>query len=320
MTDNVEASTTQAGNLSRDTHADTTGRIKIDADIIHGISAEHGGCGWFMPGGGNSEWFKDKAFTPEMLVVPAGSFVMGASQDEELRGDDEGPQHEVVIEQPFAVGRFALTVGEFTSFVEATRRAMPDKLWTFENDTGEEREGRSFRDPGFLQTEHHPVVGVSWEDAAAYCVWLTQTTSRSYRLLSEAEWEYCCRAGTTTPFWFGHDISTAQANFNGDCINETGKRGEFRRRTVPVDCFDPNPWGLYQVHGNVWEWCEDNWHPSYHGAPSDGSAWKGEGDQSRVRRGSSWNSDPRYLRSACRHWFLRQLRNNVISFRVARTL
>lgn len=310
---------TATGSPSLDTAADTTSRLKIDADTIHGDSSE-ARSGWFIPGNGKAEWFRDGRLAPEMLVVPAGSFLMGSPQDEEWRGDDEGPQHEVVIKQPFAVGRFAVTVDEFAAFAEATGRAMPDKLWTFENNSGEEREGRSFRNPGFAQTARHPVVGVNWEDAAAFCAWLKQTTSKSYRLLSEAEWEYCCRAGTTTPFWFGHDIATAQANFNGICTGGAGKSGEFPGRTLPVDSFYPNPWGLYQVHGNVWEWCEDNWHPSYQGAPADGSAWKGNGNRSRVRRGSSWNSRPRYLRSACRHWFRPDLRNNVIGFRVARTL
>ena len=178
------------------------------------------------------------------------------------------------------------------------------------------------------------MIGVSWDDAKAYVAWLAKKTGKSYRLLSEAEREYIARAGTTTPFWWGNSISTSQANYNGNYTYGDGVPGEYRQRTMPVDSFASNLWGLYQVHGNVYEWTEDCYHDSYNGAPADGSAWTG-GDCDtygngvrRVVRGGSWNSNPRGLRSAFRngHYFAIDnpatilVRANNFSFRVARTL
>ena len=118
-----------------------------------------------------------------------------------------------------------------------------------------------------------PVINVNWDDAKAYVAWLSRKTGKTYRLLSEAEREYVTRAGTTTPFWWGSSISTSQANYDGNYTYGSGSKGEYRQKTMPVDSFQPNPWGLYQVHGNVWEWTEDCWNDSYNGAPTDGSAW-----------------------------------------------
>jgi len=175
------------------------GRIVIDAKFIHGDS-EAARAGWLKPGAGKAERFKDLDAGPEMVVVPAGEFLMG-SPDEEAYGGEA--QHGVRIAKPFAVGRFAVTLGEFAAFVEATGRAMSDKLWTREEGEWEERKGRSYRNLGFAQSSRHPVVGVSWEDSKGYVDWLAKRTGRPYRLLSEAEWEYAARAGTTTPFWWG---------------------------------------------------------------------------------------------------------------------
>ena len=146
------------------------------------------------------------------------------------------------------------------------------------------------------------MVCVSWEDAKAFAAWLSSQSGRDYRLLTEAEWEYAARAGTTTPFWWGSTINPAQANYDGNCVYEGGgAKGEYRKQTVAVGKFAANPWGLYQVHGNVWERCEDVWHENYNGAPSDGSAWLQGGDADRhVVRGGSWNNVPQYLRSAFR--------------------
>jgi len=275
-----------------------------------------------VPGSGKTEWFKDLPEGPEMVVIPAGEFLMGSPTDEIGRWDDgrEGPQHGVRLAKPFAVGRFAVTVGEFTAFVEATGHQMPDKMWTFENDDWKERENRSFRNPGFAQSARNPVVGVNWEDAKAYAIWLSQKTGHSYRLLSEAEWEYAARAGSTSPFWWGDPITPAQANYDGNHVYGSGKKGEYRKRTVSVDSFEPNLWGLYQVHGNVWEWCEDCWNSSYRGAPDDGSPWTKGDMSSRVLRGGSWGSIPQNLRSADRYNFQPDLRNYIVGFRVARTL
>jgi formylglycine-generating enzyme required for sulfatase activity len=164
------------------------------------------------------------------------------------------------------------------------------------------------------------VINVAWEDAAAYCAWLGQRTGQAYRLPSEAEWEYACRAGTTTPFWTGATISTEQANYDGNFAYGPGGTGVYREQTTPVDSFAANAWRLHDMHGNVWEWCQDCWHESYAGAPWDGSAWL-QGDCSlRVVRGGSWVDRPRVLRSANRGRLEPHDRHYFLGFRAARTL
>jgi formylglycine-generating enzyme required for sulfatase activity len=196
-----------------------------------------------------------------MVVVPAGKFMMGSTPSEiaALHSADfwknEGPQHEVTIAQPLAIGRYAVTFAEWDACVAdgGCNGYRPD----------DEGWGR-----GKL-----PVINVSWDDAKAYALWLSGKTGKTYRLLSEAEREYAARAGTTTAFWWGSSISTSQANYEGNCTFAGGAKGVYREKTVSVDSFAPNPWGLYNVHGNVWEWVEDCWHETYQGAPVDGSAW-----------------------------------------------
>jgi formylglycine-generating enzyme required for sulfatase activity len=158
------------------------------------------------------------------------------------------------------------------------------------------------------------VINVSWEDAQAYVGWLSQRTGKTYRLLSEAEWEYACRAGTTTRYAFGDSITKQQAQFSERGLGDA-------KRTVEVGTFAPNAWGLYDMHGNVWEWCADNWHPDYKTAPQDGSIWAG-GDQSlRILRGGSWDrNNPVMLRSAGRSGGRPSDRDLNVGFRVARTL
>jgi formylglycine-generating enzyme required for sulfatase activity len=226
--------------------------------------------------------FKECASCPEMIVVPAGEFLMGSPETEDGRSGDEGPQHRVVFTKSFAVGRFAVTFDEWDACVLAggcRRHHLPDKGW-----------GRGRR----------PTINVWREDARAYLAWLLQTTGKSYRLLSEAEREYVTRAGTNTPFWWGLSISSNQANYNAEFPFGGGPKGQHRKMTVPVDEFEPNPWGLYQVHGNVSEWVADCWNKDYAGAPTDGSAWV-TGDCDRgVIRGGDWDSAPWHLRSASR--------------------
>lgn len=225
---------------------------------------------------------------PVMAVIPSGSFVMGSVGGflglggEKERDPNEGPQHRVSLAAPFAIGRFAVSFAEYDLFCEHTGRAKPsDEGW-----------GRGNR----------PVVNVNWHDAWAYCRWLSQQTGKSYRLPSEAEWEYACRAGTVTPFWWSHEISPNRANYNGRHAYNRGDRGRFVGKTVPVDEYKPNPFGLYQTSGNVWEWCQDDWHKNYQGAPVDGSAWfdSASNETHRVARGGSWVSVPAWLRSAYR--------------------
>jgi formylglycine-generating enzyme required for sulfatase activity len=230
-----------------------------------------------MPG----ESFKDCTNCPEMVVVPAGSFTMGSPEEEPQRNSHESPQRRVTFEKPFSVGRFAVTFTEWDACVDAGGCGgyrPSDEGW-----------GRGDR----------PVINLSWNDAEAYVRWLSKKTGKEYRLLSEAEREYVTRAGTTTPFWWGSSISTRQANYNGNYTYNGSQTGEYRGMTLPVKSFEPNPWGLYQVHGNVSEWVEDCY-SDYHNAPSDGSAWKTGNCPYRMLRGGSWGSGPQYLRAAYR--------------------
>jgi len=246
--------------------------------------------------------FKECDTCPEMMVVPAGSFTMGSPASEAGRYGNEGPQHLVTFAKPFAVGRFAVTFDEWDACVadggcNAYRPA--DEGW-----------GRG----------RQPVINVSWDDAKAYLSWLTRKTGKTYRLLSEAEREYVTRARTTTPFWWGSSISTDRANYDGRG-NGGVATGQFRRRTLPVDSFEPNPWGLFQIHGNVWDRVEDCWHESYEGAPADGSAWTAGDCSRRVVRGGSYGSGPRQLRSAFREpGRTSDDRDLDLGFRVGRTL
>jgi formylglycine-generating enzyme required for sulfatase activity len=167
---------------------------------------------------------------------------------------------------------------------------------------------------------------VNWHDAQAYIAWLSNTSGASYRLPSEAEWEYVCRAGTVTPFWWGSSITPEQANYDGSAepYRSGGKKGEFRKRPVPAKSFEANPWGLYQVHGNVWEWCEDVWHDSYADKPetlkATGKAWTAARSRVRVLRGGSWFSYPGVLRAAYRFYNDPGFRILNFGFRVARTI
>ncbi|HEX5863100.1 MAG TPA: SUMF1/EgtB/PvdO family nonheme iron enzyme [Casimicrobiaceae bacterium] len=264
------------------------GRIKVDAAIVDGAPE-----GWFLPGNGKAEWFQDHYGGPEMVVVPAGRFTMGSPETEPDRRDSEGPQHPVTIARPFGAGRHAVTRGQFAAFV---------------NNTGyraqyETEAKKSWRNPGFPQDDSHSVVYVSWEDAKSFVAWLSTQSGRDYRLLTEAEWEYAARAGTTTPFRWGSTTTLAQ------------------EQAVAAGNFAANPWGLYQVGGDVLEWCEDVWHDNYNGAPSDGSAWLQGGDTSRrVVRGGSWGGDPRCLRLAGRGARNTDVRGYLLGFRVGRTL
>jgi formylglycine-generating enzyme required for sulfatase activity len=149
--------------------------------------------------------------------------------------------------------------GEFAAFVAATGHKTDGACWTHTDTEWKERADRNWSSPGFMQNDRHPVVCVTWDDAKAYAAWLSKKTGKTYRLPSEAEREYATRAGTTTPFWWGSAISPQQANYNGtaDPYQGGGSKGEWRKATVPVDGFKANPWGLYNVHGNVWEWTED---------------------------------------------------------------
>ena len=240
---------------------------------------------------------------PEMVVIPAGSFLMGSPEGEEGRTSDQGPQHRVSIARPFALGRHAVTFDDYHAYCAATGR------------TGEDRPPNDD-----WWCSRLPVVRVNWDDAMVYCQWLSVQTGQDYRLPSEAEWEYACRAGTATPFHFGDSISTDQANYNGNSTYGHGAKGEYREHKVSVGTLPPNPWGLHEVHGNVWEWCADCWNDDYEGAPTDGSAWQHGNCRRRMQRGGSWGFGPADMRSAFRTAIETDFRGGDFGFRVARTL
>jgi formylglycine-generating enzyme required for sulfatase activity len=244
--------------------------------------------------------FKDCPDCPEMVVIPAGEFTMGSPSNEEGRRSDEDPQRKVTIARPFAAGKFELTFVEWDACVAASGCK---------------------HEPGASGRGKRPVINVSWDDAKEYIAWLSKKTGRTYRLLTEAEWEYAARAGTTTPFSTGRTITTDQANFNGDYTYGGSAKGVNRGKTIEVGLLNkPNDFGLHDMHGNVWEWVQDCYEDSYSGASTDGSAKSSASCSSRVFRGGSWSVWPRFLRSADRGLNTPGFRFFILGFRVARTL
>jgi formylglycine-generating enzyme required for sulfatase activity len=268
-----------------------------------------------------------------MVVVPAGAFTMGSPAGEEGRWADEGPQHVVTIGRPLAVGKFHVTADQYAAFVRETGYQASSKCWTFEGGKGEERTGRSWRNPGFAQEGSHPVVCVTWNDAKAYVDWMAKKTGKPYRLLSEAEFEYAARARTSPGayprFWFGADEKDLCRNGNGadqkarDSIQGTqgwtfAPCNDGYAYTSPAGHYTANAFGLYDMAGNAWQWTADCWHGDYTGAPADGSVWTSGDCSSRVVRGGSWKSNPRDLRAAARN--RDTVENDGVGFRLARTL
>lgn len=227
---------------------------------------------------------------PEMVVVPAGSFSMGCVSGLDCY-DDEKPVREVTISQPFAVSKYEITFEDYDRF--SAPDALDDEGW-----------GR-----GRL-----PVMRVSWNDASDYVAWLSAQTGESYRLLSEAEWEYVARAGSATKYSWGNSIGSNRANCYG-----CGSQWDYEQ-TAPAGSFEPNAFGLYEVHGNVYEWVEDCWNGSYEGAPADGSAWTSGDCERRVVRGGAWDDFPDDLRIALRVGTSADRSDGYYGFRVARTL
>jgi formylglycine-generating enzyme required for sulfatase activity len=265
---------------------------------------------------------------PEMVVVPAGTFTMGSPADEKDRFGDEGPAHQETIGASFAVGKLSITRGQFTAFVNESGYQVGPTCYTITATGTDAREtpGASFRDPGFPQDPDHPAVCISWDDAKAYVAWLSKRTGKTYRLLTEAEYEYADRAGTQMPYWFPNYCdyansadATAKARFPAWPTTAVCKDGYIY--TAPGGSFAPNDFGLYDMAGNAWSWTEDCYNDSYNGAPRDGSAWIVGGDCSRhVLRGGAWDSDPRVLRSAYRIAGMSGDAINDGGFRIARTL
>ncbi len=257
----------------------------------------------------------------EMVKIPPGKFMMGSPEDELERYDGESPQHEVNV-SAFLIGRYPITQAQWKAVVTNVPKIQRDLN----------------PDPSYFKENNRPVEGVSWQDAVEFCARLSKYTDRNYRLPSEAEWEYACRAGTTTPFHFGETITTDLANYNGNYTYGTGQKGRYREETTPVGSFGVvNAFGLYDMHGNVWEWCADPWHNNYKGAPKDGQAWDEKSNDNRyqvyrndflvnlledhrprVWRGGSWVCNPRRCRSAYRFYFNPDYTDNYFGFRVVR--
>ena len=251
---------------------------------------------WGLEAGDSfSDALSSGAQGPEMVVIPAGSFRMGCVSGENC-DDDELPVHEVTIPDAFAVSVYEVTFAQWDACVlgGGCGGYRPD----------DEGWGRGTR----------PVIDVSWDDAQEYVGWLSGQTGQSYRLLSESEWEYVARAGTSTAYSWGNAIGSNRANCVGCGSQWDGSQ------TAPAGSFSANAYGVHDMHGNVFEWVEDCWNFSYAGAPSDGSAWRSGDCSVRVLRGGSWNVNPRNLRSANRNRFTTGNRNIILGFRVARTL
>ncbi|MFS0514158.1 SUMF1/EgtB/PvdO family nonheme iron enzyme [Nostoc sp. UIC 10607] len=233
----------------------------------------------------------------EIVAIPGGKFLMGSLENEPGRLDRESPQHLVTI-QPFFMGKYPVTQSQWA--VVAALKEVNNPLNP---------------DPSRFKGANRPVERVSWYDAIEFCARLSKKTGKTYRLPSEAEWEYACRAGTTTPFYFSETITTDLANYDGNYTYSAGTKGEYRQQTTDVGKFPPNSFALFDMHGNIWEWCQDAWHENYNGAPTDGSAWISENDE-RLLRGGSWSGFPRFCRSANRYWRARGGRYDYVGFRV----
>ena len=253
----------------------------------------------FVPGDVFTDALRPGGEGPEMVVIPAGSFRMGCVSGVECR-DNEFAVHDVTILQVFAVSMYEVSFAEWDACAAAggCDGYRPDDVgW-----------GRGTR----------PVVNVSWDDSQAYVSWLSSRTRQHYRLLTEAEWEYVARAGSSTAYSWGNEIGSNRANCRA--YEDEGTCGDQWVNTAPVGSFQANAFGVYDMHGNVWEWVEDCWNGSYAGAPSDGSACRAGDCDRRVLRGNSWYGFPSWLRSADRDRFTAVERSSDGGFRVARTL
>jgi len=235
-----------------------------------------------------------------MVSIPGGQFLMGSPEDEPERFDCESPQHPVTVKS-FFIGQFVVTQAQWhavATLPPINRNLNPA--------------------PASVKGANRPVEQVSWEDAVEFCARLSQKTGRDYRLPSEAEWEYACRARTISPFHFGEMLTPSLANYNNSLYTTEQTK---HWQTSLVGSFPANAFGLYDMHGNVWEWCADHWHDNYQGAPVDGSAWLSNNDaKTRVIRGGSWKNSSRLCRCAYRSWNPQDGRGNLLGFRVALSL
>jgi len=243
------------------------------------------------------EAFRDCPVCPQMVVIPAGRFHMGSPAHEAGRKTAEGPVHEVTIDRPFAIGKYEVTIAEWKACVaERGCSSRPSEI--------------------FWHAGNYPMLNLTWNEARTYVRWLSGKTGARYRLPSEAEWEYAARAGTTTAYYWGAQFGED----NAYCCN-TDQTWDAGPATPPVGSYPANPFGLHDTSGGTWEWTGDCWHPTYDGAPADGSAWTEGGDcRRRVIRGGSWNAFAEHVRVAYRTWSYARERNVADGMRVARDL
>ncbi len=235
-----------------------------------------------------------------MVEIPGGRFLMGSPETEAERLDNESPQHEVALRE-FFIGMYPITQAQWGAI--ANLAPVNQEINSH---------------PANFKGENHPVERVSWNDATEFCARLSKQTGRNYRLPTEAEWEYACRSGTQTPFYFGKTLTTDLANYDGNYTYNNGPNGDSRQQTTSVDHFGlANAFGLCDMHGNIYEWCEDHWHNNYEDAPTDGSAWLNENkNNTHVLRGGSWYHYPKYCRSASRIDNLPSFTAFTLGFRV----
>ena len=243
----------------------------------------------------------EAALPLHMVLIPGGTFTMGSPEAELERANTEGPQHQVSVPQ-FFMSRYPVTQAQWRAVA-----ALPQS------------EQELNPAPSRFEGDNNPVEQVSWHESSEFCARLAKHTGLIYRLPSESEWEYACRAKTTTLFHCGGSISTEAANYNGGYTYADSSKGENRRKTTSVDQLDnANAFGLSDMHGNVWEWCQDHWHSNYDNAPTDGQAWLTDNDAAtRVLRGGSWIYAPGNCRSASRDSYTPDFRNPYIGFRVS---
>ncbi|QJB46769.1 bifunctional serine/threonine-protein kinase/formylglycine-generating enzyme family protein [Dolichospermum flos-aquae] len=227
--------------------------------------------------------------TLEMVEIPGGTFIMGSPENEAERYSNEGPQHQVTVPS-FYMGKYELTQVQYQAIIGTN--------------------------PSNFKGDNRPVERVSWNNAVEFCKKLSQKTGKNYRLPSEAEWEYACRAGTTTPFYFGESITPDLVNYNGNYTYASAPKGKYRQQTTDVGTFPPNSFGLYDMHGNVWEWCQDDYKDDYINAPTDGSALTSPSRSVKLLRGGSWHFTPEDCRSACRDPYDLGTYDYYIGFRV----
>ena len=226
----------------------------------------------------------------EIVYTPGGSFIMGSPEDETKRNRSEGPQHQVTL-QPFYMSKYPITQNQYQAIIG--------------------------NNPSKLKGANRPVEKVNWYHATEFCQKLSEKTGKNYRLPSESQWEYACRAGTTTPFYFGETITSELVNYNSNYIYGNAPKGKYPGETTDVGSYPPNAFGLYDMHGNVWEWCQDVLHNNYEGAPTDGSAWETGNENFSPLRGGSWNFYPNHCRSAYRiNDYKRNFHKHFIGFRV----